>query len=155
MPGMSIRLAFLLALAACDETSEGVRQGYVERHREAFVYRVPHEQIVGALRELLDEHGVQLASDPASATLHTTATKTRYDATEYVVHVIPLRAGGYQVQIVAVVHDSDGALKYSMRREDYEWDLIQRVEPDRALEITRAANERADKVAPRQRTSPP
>jgi len=154
---MSIRLGFacLLAIAACDETSAGVRQGYVERHRDAFVYRAPREQIVSALRELLAEHDVQLASDPASATLHTSVAKTRYESTAYVVHVIPLRAGGYQVQIVAVVHDSDGALKYSMRREDDEWQLIERVEPDRALAITEAANARADKVAPRQHTSSP
>ena len=147
----------LLATAcnACDETASVVQHDYVERHQEEFVFMIPRDQLLAALSDLLADKGLSLVDAPPTATtLHTTrARRNGYDE-EYAIHLLPLRSGGMMVQLVSIGRDDQGKIFSSQRDPDFEWDLIQRAEPDRALAIMRTANGRADHVAPRARRLP-
>ena len=143
------------ACSACDETSSGVSHDYVQRHREAFAYEIPRDQLLAALRDLLADKGMTLVDAPPGATtLHTTAAREGGGTDEYAVHLLPLRSGEMMVQLVLISRDDKGQIVSSLRDEELEWQLVQRAEPDRALAIMNTANQRADHVAPRAHRLP-
>jgi hypothetical protein len=155
-----MRLRFLLVialLAGCDhsETSSDVREKYVARHRDTFVFEgASRDHVMEPLRVLLAEHGYPVLDAPANATM--LATKRRMlangESEEYAVHFIKLRQRpAFTVQLVKISRDAKGEIWSSYRDEALEWELIQRAEPDRALAIMAVANDRADKVPPKTR----
>src|SRR5262245_9360974 len=84
----------LLSFAGCDETSSGVRDSYLQRHRETFVFRAPRARLVQGLRALFAERGLDLLEPITEDTLHTTRGESRYDmTTEYAIHLLPTKSG--------------------------------------------------------------
>ncbi len=148
----------LLAIAGCnDETADGVRHNYVDRHSDAFVYEgTTHEHVLAAVRSVLADGGYELvpgeSPDVFTTTNHAAAKK---HSDEYVVHVVDLRwRRGFLVQLVKVTRDSDGLVTSSGRDDKLEWEIIQRADPDRAVDIMAKANEKADKVPARVHANP-
>jgi hypothetical protein len=159
---MTVRLALIAfslasSLAGCDysETSSDVREKYVDRHRDTFVFEgASRDHVTTPLRELLDEQGFPLLETlPNAATFHTKRRAARDGSSEeYAVHFIQLhQRPAFTVQLVKISRDPKGEVSSSYRDEKLEWELIQRADPDRALSIMASANERADKVPPKTR----
>jgi len=151
MPSIFRLCALTLVLAAgCDETSEGVRHSYVERHRDSFVY-YNRPRTLAALKSVLAEDGYELVDAPLTSNeLHTAPRSVGDDSVEIAVHVLDLKLRtGFLVELVHITRDKSGTVTASRRDQDLEWELIQRADPDGALAIMQTANERADKVAPR------
>ncbi len=142
-------LSLLVFLAACDETAAGVQRDYVDRHKEAFVFHVDRAQVIAGLRGVFADDGLELI-DPTTDPIATTESPKHET---YAIHVIATR-GGHLVHIVSQLHDDHGKIYATIRDTDKEWELAQRLEPDRALDIEEAANKRADHVAPRARSLP-
>jgi len=143
-----------LALAACDETAEGVRRNYVDRHSDAFLYQgTTHDYVLHALRGVMDDQGMDVVAteDPLmfkAVSRAAAAPNRRHD--EYAVHIVDLRwRKGFMVQLVKITREPDGSVYTSYRDDQLEWELIQRADPDRAAEIMAKANDQADKVRPR------
>jgi hypothetical protein len=155
MPSLhKIPILLVLSLASCDETSGGVQQDYMNRHRDSFVFHVDRAHVVAGVRGVIADKGLELIEPTSDDTIHTTHGRGGYETTdEYTIHLIPSKAG-YLVHIVLQSRDKDQKILSSLRETDMEWELAQRLEPDRALEITDAANKRADKVAPRAHIAP-
>ncbi len=147
---MRARVLLFVVAIGCDETAGGVRDDYVTRHRDAFIYEMPRADIVDAVRGVLAEQGYELIENRGDSM----RTKIRPDGQgrtqEYVVHFLELKKKhGFMVQLVHVTKEADGMVASSYRDEDREWELIQRADPDAAYEIMSKANARADRVAPR------
>lgn len=139
----------LLTLAACDETSEGVRHAYVDRHADSFVYEgTTQEHVMSSLKSVLDERGYTVSPTEEPGAFK--ALRLGKSPDEYSVHFVNLRwRKGFLVQLVHVSRDKEGGVSSSYRDDKLEWELIQRADPDRAVEIMAAANAAADKVPPR------
>jgi hypothetical protein len=150
-PSVACYLAVALtACNSCDETSYDVQTRYVDRHRDAFVFKISRDPLVATLRDVLAEQGFDLDDAPPGATtLHARARHTTNTAVEYTVHLEPLQAGGALVELMRTTKDDQGNIQSSIRDTELEWELIQRCEPDRAAKILQAAADRADQVAPR------
>lgn len=149
-------LLWFLTLAACDETASSVSRDYVDRHREAFEFHADRAKVVDGIRGILADRGLTLVEPTTGDTLHSTAGEPSLGSTtEYTIHLIPAR-DGMLVHLVRQFRDQQGsgAIYSAARATDLEWELAQRVEPDRALAITQQANTRADKVSPRARVAP-
>jgi hypothetical protein len=155
----STRLAtclFLPALwivAACEETPTNARRSAIDFQRETFVYRTPPERVYREVQALLAESGHRLpdADDFVGRTVSTDPVQKRTGSIwQHQVRVIPVRGKGHLVHVVTVLMDDDGEVFHRGRSNDLEWELIQRVEPDRALEIAARAEERAAAVQRRQ-----
>jgi hypothetical protein len=148
-------LAALTALAACDETASSVQRDYVERHEQTFVFTVDRARLVEGVRQVVADYGLELVEPTTGDTLHTTRGLPQSDyTTEYTVHLISTHFG-YLVHVIDQARDRDGKVFNSQRATELEWELAQRLEPERALAITEKANKRADRVAPRARTVAP
>ena len=146
MSSLLHRLPLLLVFAtACDQTPVEVQHDYLDRHRDAFVFQVGRDKLVTELRALLGDSGLTLADD-TGADLH---SSRRADGVELSIHLVPVAHGGTLVHIVELHRDASGNVTSSARDEAREWELAQLAEPDRALAIMAAANDRADEVAPR------
>lgn len=150
---MKLFVVIALLLTGCDysETSDSVREKYVDRHRDTFVFEgAARDRVTTPLRELLAEHGFELPDIAPNAT--TVHAKRKRTGEEYAVHFIQLRQRvGFTIQLVKIMRDANGEVTSSYRDVDLEWELIQRADPDRALAIMANANERADKVPPKTR----
>lgn len=139
-------LALLIITAACDPSPEGERQYKLKEEVQSFVYRKPKELIRAEVTRLLAEHGHTL---PPGAEETPWKTLSRYQE-QYVVRFIDLEKGGTFVHIVVLHKFEDGSVS-RQRHDDLEWELIQRVEPDRSLEIANRATKRGEEVHRRRR----
>lgn len=158
-----LRLSLVpLLVAGCyndpAESSEVVRNRYVDRHADAFMFQVDRGKTIEALRSVWADDGYEIDESTVAGTdVRSMPRIGRHDKTtrdECVAHFLALDVPGrYLVQIFCSQKDEQGEVFASDRREDFEWLLIQRAEPDRGLEIKRRANERADKVKPIPRRS--
>lgn len=145
----SLLILSLFTLAACDETSESVRHDYVDRHSDAFLYEgTTHDYVMVAVRSVLGERGYTVS--PTEEAGGFKAMRTGKSPDEYSVHVVDLRwRRGFMVQLLHISRDKDGNVTSSYRDDKLEWEVIQRADPDKALQIMAAANAAADKVPPR------
>ena len=144
-------IAGLLLLAtACDrdESSDHVRESYKDRHQDTFVFHADRAAILHGLDTILADRGLTLTT--ATGDTITTTMSAGMGRESLSIHLIK-SLDGYLVHIVTVRHDETGAVYNSDRDTAAEWELAQRVEPDRALAILNDANTRADKVAPASR----
>ncbi len=142
-----------LAFTACDETSEGVRQNYVDRQRDGFVYEgTTHDHVVNALRTLFSDYGYTVtAGDSPGSFITSTHNKGAGRWFEhYRIRIVDLRwRTGFTVEILHLEHGKDGNDPTTYRDDNLEWELIQRADPDRAVDIMAKANAKADKVPAR------
>lgn len=134
-------LALLIITAACAPSPGGERQGKLDEEVQSFVYRKPKELLRAEVARLLAEHGHTL---PPGAE-ETSWKPVRGWQEQFVVRFIDLEKGGTLVHIVSLSKLEDGSVSRH-RRNELEWELLQRVEPDRSLEIAGRANKRGEEV---------
>jgi hypothetical protein len=148
-----LALCLVTGCYGCEDSAEGVRQRYVTSHRDTFTFTSgTRARIEGPLGDLLHEQGYTLERAPVGADKLVAKRQVKGHAEEYVVHFIDLRTRAeLRIELVHLSYNADGTVASSYRDTDLEWELIQRVEPDRALAIMNEANTRADKVPPRTR----
>lgn len=135
----------LLPLLACETSPEGARQNKITAEKEAFVYQAPAARTYRLVRELLIEEGHELP--PALPGMDVDiASAWDKRGRRYVVRFISVDDDRYMVHIVGLARHDDGTIYSRLRWTEYEWELIQRAEPERALEIARAAGKYADDI---------
>jgi len=145
-------ILFLLSVVACDETSEGVRRNYIDRHRESFIFEgTTKDYVLGVLRGVMEDEGHEVLPTEDGSTFKTTSIKDAGGRDEnYTIRFVDLRwRKGFRVHLMHITRNPDGSVWSSYRDEKLEWELIQRADPDRAETILSKAAERADKVPPR------
>ncbi len=145
-----MRLALLLVFAAActydsTESSKDVHDRYLDRHTDTFVI-TDRTRAVDALQGVLAEEGYELVPTEQPTTFRTDQKMDRSSTEELSIHLLSLLDKGVLVQIMEVRRDETGKVTGKSRRDDLEWLVAQRAEPDRALELMRKANDRADKV---------
>jgi hypothetical protein len=124
-----------------------VHDRYVDRHTDTFTLR-DRTKVIDALRSVLEEEGFELAPTER-ADRYTSSIKPRYKESEQLsIHILGIMDGTVLVQIMEVTRDEKGEVTEKQHRTDLEWLVAQRAEPDRALDVMRKANARADKVPP-------
>ena len=141
-------LILFLPLLCCDGSPEAARNGYIAREGEMFAFHDPAIVIYNQARVLLAEHGAEL---PATAefvdrTISTPWQPAANDSKRFSVRIIELEKSGRLIHIIESRRDIDGNLYERERRTDIEWELIQRLEPDRALTIAARAAKRGDDI---------
>lgn len=138
-------LVSVSCLLACDraESSDVVRDRYVERHAETFTLR-DRTRALEALTGVLEDEGYDLV--PTARADHFTTNLRSH--TQLSIHLISLVGGELLLQIAELTRDDRGEVTENLARPDLEWLVAQRAEPDRALAVMKKANERADKVPP-------
>jgi len=136
----------LLPLLACETSPEGARQNKITSEKEAFVYQVPAARTYQLVRELLAEQGHQLPAVPARMMDADIASEWSKDGHRFIVRFITVDEDHYMVHIIGLGRHDDGTIYSRLRWTEYEWELIQRAEPARALDIARAAGQYADDI---------
>ena len=134
--------AVLPVLAAC-ESSEVARYNILNDERDMFVYHAPRDRIVAEVTQLLAERGHTIADANAMTLTSDAVPDGRGLSTKYIVRLIPA-SSGMLVHIMDVLSESDGHVTSDRRHDELEWELIQRVEPDRAIKIAEHANDVRD-----------
>jgi hypothetical protein len=149
-----VRLSLLLVLVAgCEDSAEGVRRGYLDRHQSSFVYEgTTRDWVMKSVRTVITDKGFILRDAPeADGTYRTERTSRGKKLTgEFIVRFIDLRwRQGFMVHVMYVIYDDNEVAVSSVRDDGVEWEIIQRADPDRAVQMMTKANDRADKVPPR------
>lgn len=145
---LSVALCF-----SCTDSGSTARYHYLQEQREAFVFQAPPEKIFAEVQRLLAEEGHPLEGTVAQAVtgVSTPWKQENVGSSQFQVRFIPLERGGHFVHIVHLTRFDSGEIN-RLRWTDMEWELVQRVEPDRAAEILQRANQRGEDVhARRQR----
>lgn len=151
-------ISWLLSLGvalcfSCADSGSMARSDYLEEQRESFVFQAPPDKIFAEVQRLLAEEGYQLEGTATQAVngVSTPWKQENVGSSQFQVRFIPLARGGHFVHIVHLKRYDDGEIN-RYRWTHTEWELVQRVEPDRAAEILQRANQRGDEVhARRQR----
>ena len=119
------------------------RNAYIQNHTLEFVYESPLETVWPNARTLLFEEGFSVNdTGEGSTTLETDWLYTQYEH-RFLVQGIAVDESTCQVLFTEQSRNSSGAVS-SGRAWDLEWELIQRVEPDRARQIEIGAQAAAD-----------
>jgi hypothetical protein len=139
-------LALLVTTVACAPSPEGERQSKLHEEVASFVYRKPKELVRAEVTRLLAEHGHTLPPGAEETPWKTIGARQE----QFVVRFIDLEKGGTFVHIVSLNKHEDGSV-LRHRHGDLEWELIQRAEPDRSLEMSNRASKRGEEVHRRRR----
>ena len=108
----------------------------------------PRVKIFTELQLFIGELGYTLpeTADATATRIETDWIPGSYNSrSQLVITLTDLALGGCRLQILVISQGATGTADRT-RREDYEWDLIERVEPDRALQSVRRANQRGNEV---------
>ncbi len=146
LPTLAILIVALVA--ACDASPEGARQQKISAEEQSFVFHVPAARTYDMTRELLGEKGFTLPPGPPVMDRDIASDWVRggLGGERFLVRFIRVGPATYLVHLVGQSRDQDGTIYSRLRWTDLEWELIQRAEPSRALDIAQAANRRADQV---------
>ena len=144
-PALAYPILLCLLLPACEPNPESTRQNVIQRERETFVYHRSAPELYHQARQLLAERGHELPATPPPVNT-TVASPWRSDGHRFLVRIIPVDRGEHLVHITGQSRDRDGNVYFSERWNELEWELIQRVEPDRAVDIAAQARRQADDV---------
>ena len=146
---MRLSVALMLLLTACTndptENSEVVHDRYLDRHEDTFLID-DRNRAVDALQGVLAEEGYELVPTERSDVFRTDKKTEGKSTTELSIHMLTMLDKTMLTQVMEITRDETGKVTHKLRRDDLEWLVAQRAEPDRALALMRKANERADKV---------
>jgi hypothetical protein len=141
-------LFFLINATAGCATLRGAsaRHQYIESQAKEFVFAKPAAQVWPAARQLLFEKGYEVKNTGEGGTL-TAESEWKYEGknrSRYLVQVNPVDDGHCKVEFTKMEGERKSASTDSSRDVGTEWDLIQKVEPERAAEIKTEAEKRAE-----------
>jgi hypothetical protein len=137
-----------LPALACESSPAGARQQHIDSARDTFVFRAPAQRLYDQARALLGERGHALPAGPApvDTTIESPWVGPAHHQKRFLVRIIRVDDGRHLVHLIGQSRGEDGTVFFSERWRELEWELIQRVEPARAVDIARAANKKADDV---------
>jgi hypothetical protein len=142
-------LCLMLPLTACETSPAGEYQRTVEVERESFVYKAPAAEIYRQAVALLAERGHPLPTAPVvvDATVESPwIPPGGGDQRRFLLRIIRADRDRHLVHLTGQARAADGHIYSSFRWTDLEWELIQRVEPARAIDIADKANRAANDV---------
>ena len=141
-------VCLFVPLLACESSPAGARQQHIESERDTFVYRVPAQELYDQARLLLAERGHDLppAIAPVDTTVESPWVGPARHQKRFLLRIIRVDKGEFMVHLIGQSRGEDGSVFFSDRWDDLEWELIQRVEPARAVDIARKANKKADDI---------
>ena len=122
------------------------RHQYIESQSKDFVYAKPAGEVWPAARQILFEKGYEVKNTGEGGTL-TAESEWKYDGknrSRYLVQVNKVDDGHCKVVFTKMEGDRKSTSTDSTRDVGTEWDLIQKIEPERAAEIKAEADKRAD-----------
>jgi hypothetical protein len=140
---------FLLinATAGC-ATFRGIsaKHQYIESQAKEFVFAKSASEVWPAARQLLFEKGYTVKNTGESGAL-TAESEWKYEdkrRSRYLVQVNPVDEGHCKVVFTKMEGEMNSKTNDSTRDVGLEWELIQKVEPERAAEIKTEADKRAE-----------
>jgi hypothetical protein len=137
-------LALALVVGCASFRQAVARQQFINGQVQGFVYAQPVDQVWPFARQLLFESGYEL--DPSGSTDALTI-ETQWlpvqngDSMRLLVQGMPVDATHCRVQFTRYTQHSYGA--ESGRALDFEWSLLQRVDPQAAQQIQSGADQQA------------
>jgi hypothetical protein len=143
-----VGLFILIGATAGCATFRGAsaRHQYIESQSRDYVYAKPAGEVWPAARAMLFEKGYEVKNTGEGGTL-TAESEWKYDGknrSRYLIQVNPVDEGHCKVVFTKLEGDRKSTSTDSTRDIGTEWELIQRVEPERAAEIKAEAEKRAD-----------
>jgi hypothetical protein len=121
------------------------RHQYIEGQAKEYVYAKSAGDVWPAARQLLFEKGYEVKNTGEGGTL-TAESEWKYEGkkrTRYLVQVTKVDDGHCKVMFTKMETEKDMS-PTSERDVGSEWDLIQKIEPERAAEIKAEADKRAE-----------
>ncbi len=121
------------------------RHQYIEGQTKDFVYAKAPSDVWPSARQLLFEKGYEVKNTGEGGTL-TAESEWKYDGkrrSRYLIQVTKVDDGHCKVMFTKMETEKDMS-PTSERDTGSEWELIQKVEPERAAEIKAEAEKRAD-----------
>ena len=118
-----------------------------ERMRD-YQYEAPPADAWREMRAVLKEHGFELAE--ATPKENTTLTTSKVGVDSYDVRLQRINASKYTLSIRHIQEqavDDGGTQRFVVPDTNVEWEVVQRVEPERAAKIREAADARAHRSA--------
>ena len=122
------------------------RHEYIESQSKAFVFAKPAGEVWPAARQLLFEKGYEVKNTGEGGSL-TAESEWKYDGknrSRYLVQVNKVDESHCKVVFTKMGGERKSTATDSTRDVGTEWDLIQKVEPERAAEIKAEAEKRAE-----------
>lgn len=135
-------LVLLLVTSACRPSPDGERRRKLDEEVASFVFKKPKALVRSELVRLLAEDGYTLAPDADATDGKPSAYDSRH---QYLVRFIDLSRGGFLLQLIEISEHADHT-RDRTRRGDLEWALIERAEPDRAVDMMAVASKRGDEA---------
>jgi hypothetical protein len=126
--------------------ASSARHQYIESQSKDFVYAKPAGEVWPAARQILFEKGYEVKNTGEGGTL-TAESEWKYDGknrSRYLAQVNKVDDGHCKVVFTKMEGDRKSQSTDSTRDVGTEWELIQKVEPERAAEIKAEAEKRAE-----------
>jgi uncharacterized lipoprotein len=143
-----VGLLLVINAAAGCATLRGAsaRHQYIESQAKEFVFAKPAAAVWPAARQLLFEKGYEVKNTGEGGTL-TAESEWKYDGknrSRYLIQVNPVDDGHCKVEFTKLEGDRKSSTTDSARDVGMEWELIQKVDSQRAAEIKAEAEKRAE-----------
>lgn len=126
--------------------ASSARQRYVRDQTSQWVYRQPIQQVWPGVRKVLFERGLQV-KDSDSGGAYAVETEPANDGktvVRFLVQGTKLDDGACRLEVTKMTMGKDGA--QSERDTDFEWQLLQRLDPQGAAQINAAAEQEAERA---------
>jgi hypothetical protein len=153
-----VRYSLLLVLiAGCNEVDPAwsAQRSYVDRHRDAYVFEgTTHEYVLQSVRSVLADKGFTLRAQPEPDGTYRTnrLVRDKRNSGEFIVRFVDLRwRQGFLLNVTYVRYDGSEIAVSTVRDTVAEWEVIQRADPDRVVDINRKAGQHADDERHRRR----
>ena len=140
--GMFLMLGLMMGCATL--RGMGAKHEHIETQTKNYVYNQPAQAVWPAARQILFEKGFEV-KNTGEAGMLTAESEWKYEnkkRTRYLVQATPVSAT--QCRIVFTKMEADKNGNESSRDVALEWELIQRVEPDRATQIKTEAEQKGE-----------
>jgi len=113
-----------------------------------FVHHQPVERIWPELRQMLFEEGYQTRDSDGTWTLETEWLPDSHGRARVLATGTPLGPDRTQIEITRMTQQLNSDIATTDRAYDLEWELVQRVDPQAAAEISADAEKHAIKAVP-------
>jgi pyruvate/2-oxoglutarate dehydrogenase complex dihydrolipoamide acyltransferase (E2) component len=141
---LGVFLTLGLTMGCATLRGMGAKHEHIEKQTKDYVYNQPATAVWPAARQLLFEKGFEV-KNTGEAGMLTAESEWKYEGkkrTRYLAQATPV--GDTQCRIVFTKMESDKDGSDTTRDLALEWELIQKVEPDRAAQIKTEAEQKGE-----------
>jgi hypothetical protein len=139
-----VAIAFVVGVGCATLKGASARHQYIEQEAQGFVFNKPASDVWPPARELLFKMGYEMKNTGEATTAESEWKREDDRRTRYLVQVTPVDAGHCKVQFTKMTAYSKASGTDSERDVGTEWELIQKVEPERATAIKTEADKRGE-----------